>query len=355
MDNHRRPLATFFASSSARASPPPAGDASAAQSLGEAFRRRREEKCLSREEVAKALSIPVKSVRALEESAFSTLPADVYARGFVKLYAEYLGLDAARSLREFSLERRQARGSTLRAPFPTPLRTFRRQRFRVAPRSAPLAAGALIAVAALAYLFFEVRSFTRAPTLFVADPPEGSEAHSNTIVVRGTTDPAAEVRLNGEQTFVKSDGGFEETIGVSAGVNVLRIVATSIGGRTQVVTREVLVRLPEGSPALPGGTSPALSSASPQADDPFRLTVRAEEEPVWLSLEADGRRVFSGILLPGSAQEATGKEIRVTSGKGQRTKLSYDGQDVGFLSTREGAVHDAVFTRVGPSGTVERR
>lgn len=318
--------------------------------VGEEFRAARERRRLPLETVARALRISSRNLRALEESAYERLPATVYVRGFVRAYAEFLGLDPVGAVRRVTQEiARQPRRTTGERRFLQPLRAFRHPRRVVHPRVAAVTGGVVAAVAVLTYFFVEVRSFTRAPFLSVSEPPGNVEISGSTVVVRGRTDPTAEVRINGERTFVRSDGTFEETVGVGGGVNTLRISGTSVGGREQVVTREVLVR----APPPPAEVASPAEEAKPEG--PFRLTVRAEGETVWVSLIADGRPAFSGLLLPGSTQSVEGREVRVTSGKGRRTAVRVDGEERGALSDDPGVVRDAVFTRAVPSGTVERR
>lgn len=324
--------------------------------VGERLKHARERQGLPLGEISRILKIPLKSLEALEEGVHEALPADVYARGFVKAYAEYLGADAVQAVRDFTAERARGLPATERASGSALLRPLSRPRRLVFhPRTTAIASGALLGLAALAYLFIEVRGFTRAPFLDVTDPSENVEIQGNTVVVRGRADPTAEVRINGERTFVKNDGTFEETLGISEGVNAVRVTAMSVGGKEQAITRHILVRLPPAPPvsaALRAAPAPPRS-ASP--GDPVRLTVQAEGEPVWALLRVDGRAVFSGLLLPGSRQEAVGRRIEVTSGKGNRTRIAIDGQDRGFLSENPGVVRDITFTRVSPSGTVERQ
>lgn len=314
------------------------------QPLGERLRHLRERQGLPLEAVARTLKIPERALRALEEGTDADLPADVYARGFVRLYAEYLGLDPVVAVREFAAARGRAGvpGAPVRLG-PLPLRGDRLTRFLPRSRGAALALGAVLAVAALVYLFVEVRGFTRPPFLDVTDPPSNVEIRGTTLGIRGKTDPTADVRINGERTYVKSDGSFEETVGVSEGVNAIHITATSVGGKEQTVTREILVRRVEPTPASPA-PGPSVSPGASQPADVMAIAVQAEGEPVWISLRADGAVVFSGLLLPGSRQEAQGKEVEVTSGKGVRTRVFVNGEDRGVLAETPGVVRDVVFT-----------
>jgi cytoskeleton protein RodZ len=63
-----------------------------ASSPGEKLRYARENKRLSQHEAAKALCLPVAVIDALEKDAYEKLHAPVFARGYFKNYAGFLGL-----------------------------------------------------------------------------------------------------------------------------------------------------------------------------------------------------------------------------------------------------------------------
>lgn len=63
------------------------------QNLGNALKKRREEKRLSFKEIENALSIRMVYLQALEEGKFNQLISPVYAQGFLRKYANYLELD----------------------------------------------------------------------------------------------------------------------------------------------------------------------------------------------------------------------------------------------------------------------
>lgn len=66
--------------------------------VGEELRRKREEKGLSIKDVVDGTYIQAKFIIALECNDYSVFPAEVYAKGFLKNYAELLGLDAQQLL-----------------------------------------------------------------------------------------------------------------------------------------------------------------------------------------------------------------------------------------------------------------
>ncbi len=61
--------------------------------VGEALRRARQERGITVEDAERVTRIPRKYLIALEQGEYGLLPAPVYARGFLRSYASYLGLD----------------------------------------------------------------------------------------------------------------------------------------------------------------------------------------------------------------------------------------------------------------------
>ena len=66
--------------------------------------------------------------------------------------------------------------------------------------------------------------------------------------------------------------------------------------------------------------------------------------PTWLSVEADGNLVYSGVLAPQSVQNFEAKDkIVISSAKGNATYIKINGEDKGTLSKDSGIVKDVVF------------
>jgi hypothetical protein len=72
-----------------------------AKSIGARLRSAREVRSISLEEVYQAIKIPVKFLKVLEEGDFEALPAEVYARAFLRNYANFLGLDSDQLFQEY--------------------------------------------------------------------------------------------------------------------------------------------------------------------------------------------------------------------------------------------------------------
>ena len=61
--------------------------------IGYSLREARERQGLGYPEIELATKIRAKYIRALEEEDFTSIPGDAYIRGFLRTYADYLGLD----------------------------------------------------------------------------------------------------------------------------------------------------------------------------------------------------------------------------------------------------------------------
>lgn len=66
------------------------------KTVGEILRTAREARKLSVEQVNRETKISVQTVRALEQDDFGGFPSETYLKGFVRTYAEFLGLDGNR-------------------------------------------------------------------------------------------------------------------------------------------------------------------------------------------------------------------------------------------------------------------
>jgi cytoskeleton protein RodZ len=65
------------------------------ESIGETLREARHHRKASLEDASRATKIKIETLEELESGDFNSLPAATYTRGFLKLYAEFLGLDGA--------------------------------------------------------------------------------------------------------------------------------------------------------------------------------------------------------------------------------------------------------------------
>jgi cytoskeletal protein RodZ len=108
--------------------------------IGYSLREARERQELGYPEIELATKIRAKYIRALEEEDFDAIPGDAYTRGFLRTYAEYLGLDGDVYVDEYASRFL----TSWRDEQPAP----RRERPRIKPRQRPIERRAILLVLA---------------------------------------------------------------------------------------------------------------------------------------------------------------------------------------------------------------
>lgn len=73
--------------------------------IGQQFKAAREAKGITEQEAGKATKILTKMIREMEADDFSGMAAPAYAKGFIRMYARYLGLDPEPLVEQYLQER----------------------------------------------------------------------------------------------------------------------------------------------------------------------------------------------------------------------------------------------------------
>jgi cytoskeleton protein RodZ len=111
------------------------------ESIGEKLRLAREQANYTLDQVARDTNVARRFLQALEEEDFSAFPGETYALGFLRTYAEYLGLDAQELVALFHNLQIQEQ--------PLPMNELLDTRRRIPPRLLYLGGGAAVVVIAI--------------------------------------------------------------------------------------------------------------------------------------------------------------------------------------------------------------
>lgn len=204
--------------------------------VGSLLREARERAGLSLTEVSEQLKIPVKHLRGLEEGDLSEFTAEVYARGAFNHYADFLGVRADTTQRAFL---RVLSGA--REYVPLKVHTPRSWLASVlTPRWILAVAITAVAILVGAYIFSQVQSFLRLPTVKITEPAT-NVVQGSSITVKGQTEPDIRLRVNGSEVLLDKNAQFSVPMIVHPGINVLQIEAENAAGRKRVITRDILM------------------------------------------------------------------------------------------------------------------
>jgi cytoskeleton protein RodZ len=264
--------------------------------IGPILEKARMERGLTLEEAEHATKIRKRYLSGLEREDYGVLPDAVYARGFLKTYANYLGLDGeelARELRDRRRPRRDRSNATYGAPaaseFDRPLVNpgglRNKERRKVSGTTIRTLLVAVLALAAvvgsLYYVGRGAQSNGESPE---QAPPRSEQQQVANSPQQRADQPAAEEGPQGGPQGSAQDGG--------------------------------------------AGDQPA----PPQQPETLTVQVSVEGDPSWLSILADGELAYEQIAQPGFSQTFQAqREISIKTGNAGAVGVVVNGQDLGRL------------------------
>jgi cytoskeletal protein RodZ len=191
--------------------------------IGSALREARERKGLSFPQVEEDTKIRARYIRALEEEAFGILPGTTYAKGFLRAYADYLGLDGHLFIDEFNSRYHDPRNDDEQSIYPKS-NSRPRSRQRRETNIVLIVLAGIVAVASLVFLGFNSAG---PPSVQLPPPPpttsgsSGSTPSSDSNSHTGTTDKAthttAPARYRIEITAANGDSWLSAHLGSAGG------------------------------------------------------------------------------------------------------------------------------------------
>ena len=165
------------------------------ESVGEFLKRERELRQITLQEVAEGTKISIRRLRSIEADQFDDLPAEVFVRGFIKSYAEYIGIepsDAILRLEEnMPQEELDIKG----------VRKLSSAHTDIKRSGSPLLLAAAVAAALLilaaAWFFFQNQQIS-IPGLSEISRPQGPGQNSSSVAVPPATEAGPQILLEQE-------------------------------------------------------------------------------------------------------------------------------------------------------------
>jgi cytoskeletal protein RodZ len=278
--------------------------------IGSQLQARRKQLRLSLAQIEMETKIRGKFLTALESGQYDSLPNDIYTRGFVQHYANHLGMDGQLVSAAYQAERgaadqahtgRPQLARTRRLVFTGPL---------LAAFTGLLAIGAIVA-----YLVWQFTALAAAPHLILTSPDNDVSLTGSVVNIAGSTTPGSDVTVNDSPVLTDTNGGFSEKVALKDGVNVIRVTAKSKLGKSTVVTRNVLAKLPSASQTV---TSVPLGVIDGVA---IQVTIK---QTTSLVVIGDGKELFRGTVLGGNSLLFGGvgtTSIKLTTGNAGATSV----------------------------------
>ena len=216
-------------------------------SLGDSLRQQREKRGITLDQAAADTRIREKFLKALEDGDLQSLPGAVYTKGFLRNYAEYLGLDDEESVVQFHQGRGGPPAETKRRF--APMKPVGGRSLVFTPTVfVPVVVIGLI-VLFVGYLYYQFTSFAVAPALDVTEPATDAIAQDASFIVKGHTVPAGRVTIQvfpGPLTLADihpaADGTFSAPVTLTAGSNHIVVEVLDPSGKVSKVNRSVILQ-----------------------------------------------------------------------------------------------------------------
>lgn len=267
--------------------------------IGRILEQKRKEMGLSLDEVEQATKIRKRYLTGLEREDYAMLPDAVYARGFLKTYANYLGLDGEALSHQLKSRRkpRRERGidynneprTSFEQPLITPSGLTGTEKRKISTSAIVTLIVALLALAAIIGTLYFVGRGVQASRSQEENPPasSGNPPHQEQKVASKDRSPEDGQKKEEENEVKQNSASVEETTGAQQ------------------------------------------SSAPP---DTLQVLVSVVERPSWLLIRTDGSRAYEQVAQPGFSEtfEAE-RKLYIKSGDAGAVRVEINGQDAGVL------------------------
>ncbi len=333
---------------------------------------------LSREDVAAALRIRAPYLQAMEESRFHDLPGAAYASGFVRGYAEYLGMDGGEMVRRFKMESGEKFNKDPLSNMPSVPSEER------IPRGAVIFIALILAVVSYVGWQYSVSEDKSVVEMIESIPTRVMEFVAD-VVNSGDTEQKPETPSSSEQLPPSSststspsssqlatsqEGGSPSSSEASTSLAMgsattpsAPAATTSEPAAASTAHETTPAPAPEATTPAPSSfastpeAAPAAATAAPvvvatptppvQPEVNFgkdntggRVVVRATNTRVWMRVSEGNQVVFERTLNPGESYLVPNRSgLKLRTGNAKGTELLVDGKVIGSL---------------GPAGAVRR-
>lgn len=276
--------------------------------VGQLLRGAREARGETLDDVERATHIRTRQLLAIEFDDFGALPSPAQARGFIKNYAQHLGLDLQDVLERYeAAQKKRPPGSTSRPA--------------LAGRGDPAPAERAVTPPQRPPSLVRVRSSPAAQREVAAGPTPPPQVRTRRPRLL-SADVLVAVVVTLLLVSLLLWGGSQLASGLAAAT--VTPTARFAAGLTSAEPTVSQTPAPEATATL-DLPSPAASYSG------VNVTVRAELRS-WVSVKVDGAETFAGLMPPGEAREFVGHSVvEVVTGNGKGTRIVFNGVDQGIM------------------------
>jgi len=288
---------------------------------GEVIKNKRESLGKDLSSVCIDTKIQKRFLEYIENNQFDKFDSKVFATGFIKIYAKYLGLDVEKIL---ALYRR----STLVDIKPKNTKNILTKKrklpsIQISPKLLAIFTLVVFLLFTVGYVGYQIYKFQTPPMLTITQPADEYISEEETILVEGITQDSVLISINDQPVEVNSKGEFETEISLTEGVNTITVRAKKSSNSNLETTKTVKVIY-----------SPNQQEEISEDIESFLLTLSITQSPSWIKLDIDNENKISQVLQPNTIHEfEVVEKFTLVTGRVQNTKLEVNGEEILLTSS----------------------
>lgn len=312
--------------------------------LGDTLREAREKQGLTYKDIEKGTSIRALYIEYIEKGEYDELPGDVYTKGFIRSYANFLKLDANALVQAFTAERHKGAAPAAQQKPAAP---------KAAPEKPQAKKSAAPSVQPAAKSVEKAEKSAKAETIEKDEKPvEQPAAPKQEAAPR-------KAPVQPKATAVKPQPKQQPKKAPASKPAAPRFTAQDFNEPKRSNGKLIAIVL-----VVLAGAVYALSGSDDSAKKPATQQTQQVEAPApktydgvevtatftadcWLEVKADGKTVYEGTLKKGDSQTWKGTDkVTVRVGDAGAVSFSVNGKDLGTAG-KTGQVANKTFTKDG--------
>lgn len=311
--------------------------------IGERLKQKRSDMGLTVAQVSDSIKIRRKYIEALESGDFDMFSSPIYARGFLKNYAEFLGIDTDKALALYRREREERLVAGLddaKDPFEEP-------KFVLTPGAIISGLVITVLISLFGYLYYQYQQFAAPPFLEILSPQDGYETTEDVITIEGSTEAGSQLTINDQEVKTDDVGKFKVTVSLRSGSNQIKVASENgIGKKSEEFVNIFMQTDAVVADNTANGESETTVPETVETGvyDGVEMEITIGPNSAWLLVETDGEVAFTGVLVADTVKTFKGaSKVYIKTGNAGSTQIKINGEIQDPLG-EEGDVESREFT-----------
>ncbi len=202
--------------------------------VGEIFRKNREKKGLTIQQVEKQIRIRAKFLQAVEENNWNSFSSKIYITGIIKNYANFLGLDKDKMHAFFRRDYERSEETQFKQKIST-------KSLNPQTRTIIYVVLGSIFILFTIYFGYQLKLYLTPPKVSIVSPQRSIFRSTDRIRVIGRTEKEATINIFGDKVYQNSEGVFEYDFPIKKGKNELKIEVIGANGKKTIFKKTYIL------------------------------------------------------------------------------------------------------------------